>query len=131
YPVYARKYLSLEAPEEVLLDLNERAVGQAYYDATFPDISDDETVAAIGEDTLSRRLYTLRFRNLTTGEWYPDVIPNTEGGHYAWAADNRHVFYIRKDEETLLGYQVWRHELGTDVRDDVLLYEEADDQYYL
>ena len=131
YPLYCRKYLSLEAEEEIMLDLNERAAGHAYYQATFPEISDDDTVAAIGEDTVSRRLYTLRFRNLTTGEWYPDVIPNTEGGNYAWAADNKTVFYIRKDVETLLGYQVWRHTLGTDVRDDVLLYEESDDQYYL
>ncbi|WP_247232573.1 S9 family peptidase [Telluribacter sp. SYSU D00476] len=131
YPYYCRKYQSLDAPEEIMLDLNQQAAGQGYYQATFPEISDDETIAAIGEDTVSRRLFTLRFRNLTTGEWYPDVIPNTEGGHYAWAADNRTLFYIRKDVDTLLGYQIWRHELGTDVRDDVLLYEEADDQYYL
>ncbi len=131
YSLYCRKHLSLEADEEIMLDLNERASGQAYYQATFPEISDDDTVAAIGEDTVSRRLYTLRFRNLTTGEWYPDIIPNTEGGNYAWAADNQTIFYIRKDVDTLLGYQVWRHTLGTDVRDDVLLYEEADDQYYL
>ncbi len=131
YPLYCRKHLSLEADEEIMLNLNERASGHAYYQATFPEISDDDTVAAIGEDTVSRRLYTLRFKNLITGEWYPEVIPNTEGGNYAWAADNKTVFYIRKDVETLLGYQVWRHTLGTDVRDDVLLYEEKDDQYYL
>lgn len=131
YSLYCRKHLSLEAPEEIMLDLNERASGQSYYHATFPEISDDDTIAAVGEDTISRRLYTLRFRNLTTGEWYPDIIPNTEGGNYAWAADNKTVFYIRKNVETLLGYQVWRHTLGTDVRDDVLLYEETDDQYYL
>jgi oligopeptidase B len=131
YPLYCRKYQSLEAPEELMLDLNQRAVGQGYYQATFPEISDDESLAAIGEDTVSRRLYTLRFRNLRTGEWYPDEIPNTEGGHYAWGTDNQTVFYIKKDTETLLGYQVWRHVLGTDPQSDVLLYEEADEQYYL
>jgi oligopeptidase B len=131
YPLYCRKHLTLEAREEIMLDLNEQARGHSYYQATFPEISDDDTIAAIGEDTLSRRLYTLRFRNLTTGQWYPDVIPNTEGGNYAWAADNQILFYIRKDVDTLLGYQVWQHRLGTDVRDDVLLYEEADDQFYL
>jgi oligopeptidase B len=131
YPLYCRRHLSLEADEEVMLDLNERASGHSYYQATFPEISDDDAIAAVGEDTLSRRLYTLRFRNLATGDWYPDVIPNTEGGNYAWAADNQTIFYIRKDVDTLLGYQVWRHRLGTDVRDDVMLYEEADDQYYL
>jgi oligopeptidase B len=131
YPLYCRKHLSLEAEEEIMLDLNERAGAHAYYQATFPKVSDDGTIAAIGEDTVSRRLYTLRFRNLTTGEWCPDVIPNTEGGNYAWAGDNQTIFYIRKDVDTLLGYQVWRHTLGTDVRDDVLLYEEDDEQYYL
>ncbi len=131
YPLYCRKHLSLEAPEEIMLDLNERAANHGYYAATFPEISDDDLMAAIGEDTVSRRLYTLRFRNLHTGEWLPDEIPNTEGGSYAWAADNRTVFYIRKNVDTLLGYQVWRHELGTSVGDDVLLYEETDDQYYL
>ncbi|TDB59135.1 S9 family peptidase [Arundinibacter roseus] len=131
YPFYCRKKELMEAPEELMLNLNERAQGHSYYQATFPEISDDESVAAIGEDTVSRRLYTLRFKNLRTGEWFADEIPNTEGGNYAWAADNQTVFYIRKDEETLLGYQVWQHVLGTDPGQDVLLYEEADDQYYL
>jgi oligopeptidase B len=131
YPVYCRKSLETDAQEQILLELNERAKGHAYYQASFPEISDNEQLAAVGEDTVSRRLYTLRFLNLTTGEWYPEVIENTEGGNYAWASDNQTVFYIRKDETTLLGYQVWKHVLGTDPEADVLMYEEKDDQYYL
>lgn len=131
YPVYCRKRTQENATEEVMLDLNQRAEGYGYYQASFPEISDDESLAAIGEDTVSRRLYTLRFRNLATGEWYSDEIENTEGGNYAWAEDNRTLFYIRKDETTLLGYQVWKHVVGTPVSSDVLLYEETDDQYYL
>jgi oligopeptidase B len=131
YPIYARKHQTLDAEEEIMLNLNELAEGQSYYNATFPEISDNEEIAAFGEDTVSRRLYTLRFKNLKTGEFYPDAIPDTEGGNYAWATDNQTVFYIRKDPETLLGYQVWRHVLGTSPTEDVLVFEEDDDQFYL
>lgn len=131
YPIYCRKHGSLEGEEEVMLNLNLLGEGHAYYNATFPDISDNEEIAAFGEDTVSRRLYTLRFKNLKTGEFYSDAIPDTEGGNYAWATDNQTIFYIRKHTETLLGYQVWRHRLGTETTADVLMYEEADDQFYL
>ncbi|WP_037301086.1 S9 family peptidase [Runella limosa] len=131
YPIYARKHQTLDAEEEIMLNLNELAEGQSYYNATFPEISDNEEIAAFGEDTVSRRLYTLRFKNLKTGELYLEAIPDTEGGNYAWAADNQTVFYIRKDPETLLGYQVWRHVLGTSPTEDVLVFEEEDDQFYL
>lgn len=131
YPIYCRKYQSLDAEEEIMLNLNLLSEGHSYYNATFPDISDNEEIAAFGEDTVSRRLYTLRFKNLKTGEIYPDAIPNTEGGNYAWASDNQTIFYIRKHPETLLGYQVWRHRLGTDTSKDIMVYEEADEQFYL
>lgn len=131
YPIYCRKHGSLDAEEETMLNLNLLSEGHSYYNATFPDISDNEEIAAFGEDTVSRRLYTLRFKNLKTGEFYPDAIPDTEGGNYAWATDNQTVFYIRKHTETLLGYQVWRHQLGTSPTKDVLVYEEEDDQFYL
>ncbi|WP_037327815.1 S9 family peptidase [Runella zeae] len=131
YPIYCRKLETLEAAEEIMLNLNQLAEGHTYYSATFPEVSDNEEIAAFGEDTVSRRMYTLKFKNLKTGEIYPDAIPDTEGGNYAWAADNETVFYIKKDVETLLGYQVWKHRLGTDTHEDVLMYEEADDQFYL
>lgn len=131
YPVYCRKRDSLKATEEIMLNINELAEGYSYYNATFPEIADNEEIAAFGEDTVSRRLYTLKFKNLATGEIYPDAIPDTEGGNYAWASDNQTIFYIRKHTDTLLGFQVWRHRLGTEASDDVLVYEEADDRFYL
>ncbi|AEI48613.1 S9 family peptidase [Runella slithyformis] len=131
YPVYCRRRNSPEATEEVMLNINELAEGHAYYNATFPEIADNEEIAAFGEDTVSRRLYTLKFKNLITGEIYPDAIPDTEGGNYAWASDHQTIFYIRKHTDTLLGFQVWRHRLGMPVSDDVLVYEEADDRFYL
>ena len=131
YPIYARKKGSLTGAEEVMLDVNQMAKGHNYYQAGGLEISDNEELVAYGEDTVSRRLYTLRVKNLKTGQTYPDAIPNTEGGAYAWAADNKTLFYIRKDVQTLLGSQVFRHVLGTDPKQDVLVYEEKDNQFGL
>ncbi len=131
YPIYARKKGSLTGAEEIMLDVNQLAKGHNYYQAGGLEISDNEELVAYGEDTVSRRLYTLRVKNLKTGITYSDAIPNTEGGSYAWAADNKTLFYIRKDVQTLLGYQVYRHVLGTDPKQDVLVYEEKDNQFGL
>ncbi len=118
------------ATEEVILDQNERADGQSYYRLGGLSVSDDGTQMAIGEDTVSRRLYTLRFKNLATGEFYPEEIPNTSGGA-VFAADNRTVFYIKKDLETLREYQVWRHVIGTDPSEDAMVFEETNDEFYM
>jgi oligopeptidase B len=131
YPFYCRKKESLDATEEIMHDANKAAEGKNYYSAAGLTVSDDNTLLAIGEDDVSRRLYKLRFKNLKTGEYFPETILNTQGGSYAWAADNKTVFYIKKDIVTLLGYQVWRHALGTDQAKDVLIYEEKDNRHYI
>lgn len=131
YPVYCRKKETLDGAEEILNDGNKAAEGKSYYDAQGLVISDNNQFMTIGEDDVSRRLYKLRFKNLVTGEFFPETILNTEGGDYAWAADNKTVFYILKDVTTLLGYQVWRHEVGTDPAKDVKVYEEKDNRHYL
>ncbi|HUR12746.1 MAG TPA: hypothetical protein VM012_15325, partial [Flavitalea sp.] len=131
YPVYARKKESLLAPEEVLLDQNLLAQGFPYYAVAGRTVSDDNKILAFATDTVSRRLYGIRFKNLSTGVYYPETIPNAEGWAIAWAADNRTFFYIRKDLTTLLGFQVWRHVLGSDIGNDVLVYEEKDNRYSL
>jgi oligopeptidase B len=124
YPIYARKKGSLEAEEEIMLDVNELAKSYAYYAVGGRNVSPDNKLLAFGEDTLSRRIYTLRFKNLETGEMLPDEIPNTYGA-CAWAADNEHVFYGLKDE-TLRVYKIMRHKLGTPVSEDVEVFHEAD-----
>lgn len=124
YPIYARKKGSLEAEEEIMLDVNELAKSYAYYAVGGRNVSPDNKLLAFGEDTLSRRIYTLRFKNLETGEMLPDEIPNTYGA-CAWAADNEHVFYGLKDE-TLRVYMIMRHKLGTPVSEDVEVFHEAD-----
>lgn len=136
YPVYCRKKGNVEchpldAAEEILLDGNEMGKGKKYFSIGGYEITDNDEIIAYGVDTVSRRNYTVRFKNLKTGEVYKDQIKNTEGGSYAWAADNKTFFYILRDQKTLLGYQVWRHVLGTDVKTDVLVYEEKDNQYYM
>lgn len=131
YPVYCRKKGNLNATEEILLDGNEMGKSKKYFSIGGYEITDNDEIIAYGVDTISRRNYTVRFKNLKTGEVYKDQIKNTEGGSYAWAADNKTFFYILRDQKTLLGYQVWRHVLGTDAKADVLVYEEKDNQYYM
>ena len=131
YPIYCRKKESLEVDEEILLDGNEMGKGKKYFSIGGYEITDNDEIIAYGVDIISRRNYTVRFKNLKTGEIYKDQIKNTEGGSYAWATDNKTFFYILRDQKTLLGYQVWRHILGTDIKTDVLVYEEKDNQYYM
>jgi oligopeptidase B len=131
YPVYCRKQGSLDAPEQILLDGNALGKGKKYFNIGGYEIADNEELMAYGIDTVSRRNYTLKIKNLKTGEVYKDEIKNTEGGSYAWAADNKTIFYVKRHPQTLLGYQVWRHELGTDVKQDALIYEEKDNQFYM
>ncbi len=131
YPVFCRKKENLDATEEVIHDGNKAAEGKSYYSASGMGVSDNNEFMILGEDDVSRRLYQLRFKDLKTGNFFPEVIYNTEGGSYTWAADNKTVFYIKKDIITLLGYQVWRHELGTDPALDDLVYEEKDNRHYI
>ncbi len=131
YPIYCRKKGSLEAKEEILLDGNEMAKNKSYFSIGGFEISDNEEIMAFGIDTISRRNYTLQFKDLLTGKLLNDKIELTEGGSYAWAADNKTIFYITKDQQTLLGNKVFRHVLGQDSKADKLVYEETDNQYYM
>ena len=127
YPIYCRKPAE-DAAEEVLIDVNELADGYAFYQVSGLYVSPDNKMLAFGEDTLSRRKYTLRFLDLETRTFLPDQILNTPGG-VAWANDNKTVFYNTKDE-TLRPAQTWRHVLGTDVNKDELVFDETDDTFY-
>lgn len=131
YPVYCRKHKTLDAPEEIMLDGNEMAKGKTYFQIGGFEVSDNEDILAYGEDTISRRNYTLKFKNLKTGQIYPESIENTEGGSYAWADDNKTFFYVIRDQQTLLGNKVYRHVLGTNPKSDVLVFEEKNNQYYM
>lgn len=128
YPLISRK--GSDGIEQVMLDVNARAKGHEFYGLGGASVSPDETMLAFGEDLLSRRVYQIYFKDIASGDMITDVLENTEG-RVVWANDNRHVFYIAKDVQTLLGYQVYRHELGTPQSRDVLVYEEQDDAFYI
>ncbi len=128
YPVLTRKKETLDAPEELMLDVNELAKDYDYYDLGGRSVSIDNKIMAYSEDTVSRRKYTIKFKNLETGDMYSDAIPNTTGS-IAWANDNKTIFYTVKDEVTLRAFQIYKHELGTDPEKDVLVYEEKDELF--
>lgn len=128
HPAYCRKKAGSEK-EEVMLDAETEAGKYAYYQVGSRDVSPDNRILAYGEDTLSRRIYTIRFKNLNSGEYLKDVLQGTTG-NVAWSTDQTYVFYTRKDPETLRSFQVYRHKLGTDQSADVLIFEEDDDTFY-
>ena len=130
YPVYARRKGSLEAEEEILMDMNQRAEGSSFFQSNAQTVSPNHKMFGFSEDLVGRRKYTLRFKDLTNGTILPDAIENTTGS-MAWAKDNKTVFYTRKHPVTLLPYQVYRHKLGTPVEEDVLVYEEKDNTFYV
>ncbi|MFB0564380.1 MAG: S9 family peptidase [Candidatus Aminicenantaceae bacterium] len=125
YPVYCRKKGSMEGKEEVLLNVNEMAKGYDYYHVAGYTVSSNNNLIAFGVDTVSRRKYTIHFKDLTTGKILPDEIPTTTG-RAAWANDNKTVFYASKDETTLRSYKIMKHILGTDVSEDKEIFNEKD-----
>jgi oligopeptidase B len=130
YPVHARRKGSATGPEEVLLDLVELAQGHDFYSVGAMEVSPDNGLLAYAEDTVGRRQYTLRFKDLASGRLLPDALPNVEAA-IAWAADSRTVFYVEKDPQTLLGNRVRRHVLGTDPKSDPVVHDEKDESFYV
>ena len=129
YPIHCRKKDSLSNEESILFDNNVMAQGHAYFSQAGYSISENNAIAAYGIDTVSRRQYTLFFKNLKTGALYPEKIENTTG-RATWANDNKTVFYSRKDPKTLRSNKVYKHILGTDVAEDKLVFQEDDETFY-
>ena len=130
YPINARRLGTMEAPEEILFDQNAMAAGKGYFSIGDSEISQDNQLIAWAEDEVGRRQYVLRVKDLRTGEVLSDRVENIEP-NLVWADDNRTIFYIEKDPETLLSKRVKAHVLGTPATQDRLVYEEADDSFYL
>lgn len=127
YPIFYRKHLSLDNEEELLLDVNILAKEYEFYDIGSISVSVDNTLLAYSEDTTGRRIYTIYTKNINTGEIYQEKIENTTG-KVVWANDNLHFFYIRKDTN-LRAYQIFRHRIGTDQSEDILVFHEEDDTF--
>ncbi|MEZ5565675.1 MAG: S9 family peptidase [Gammaproteobacteria bacterium] len=134
YPVYARRKGSMDAPEQLLLDGNAWAQGHDYFRIGTTAVSPDGRMLAWTEDTVGRRQYTLRIRDLETGVTLTDSVSNIEE-ELVWAGDSRTVLYVAKDPVTLLSKKVYRHTIGenagADAEPDRLVYEEPDDSYYV
>ncbi|MFM1879371.1 MAG: hypothetical protein RLZZ241_2237 [Bacteroidota bacterium] len=128
YPIYTRKKESLQAPEEVLFDGNQMAKGYDYFDLRGIAISPNNRLAAFGVDTVSRRQYRIQIKDLQTGVCFDEILEDTTGSTI-WAADNKTLFYTKKDVDTLRSVQIYRHVLGTPVSEDVVVYEEEDETF--
>ena len=128
YPIYCRKKGALDTAEEILLDVNELARGHEYFSVRGLRVSSSNDLLAYAEDSVGRRIYTIRFKNLTSGETLADQIPAVTG-NMAWANDNRTLFYAKQDPQTLRSYRIYRHVLGTDAAQDERVYEETDDTF--
>jgi len=128
YPIHCRKEGSMDAEEQIMLNVNEMAEGFSYYAVGGRSVSTNNNLLAFSVDTVSRREYTLQFKDLTTGEILSDRIPETTGGA-TWANDNRTIFYSKKDPVTLRSYRVYKHVLGTDAAQDEIVFEEKDETF--
>ncbi len=128
YPIFCRKKGNLESVEEVMFNVNEMAEGHDYFQLNGIEVSPDNTLAAFGVDTVSRRQYTLRIKNLITGEIYPHKIDNTTGGSN-FANDNKTLFYTLQNPTTLRSEKIMKHKLGETADKDQLVFFEEDETY--
>ncbi|MBJ8344571.1 S9 family peptidase [Antrihabitans sp. YC2-6] len=115
--------------EQILLDSNELAEGHDFFSLGAFSISHDGTLLAFSVDVVGDERYTLQFKDLRTGELLPDVVPGTAPG-VTWALDHRHVFYLTVDDAWRPD-TVWRHSLGTVKEEDVKVFHEPDERYWV
>ena len=128
YPIYSRKKGNLETKEQILFDVNEMAKDFDYFNLKGLSISPNNELATFGIDTVSRRQYTIQFKNLITGEVYEDKIENTTGTA-SWVNDNKTIYYAKQDETTLRSSKIFKHVLGTDTSEDVEVFHEEDETF--
>ncbi|MEY3385415.1 MAG: hypothetical protein RIR53_226 [Bacteroidota bacterium] len=130
YALYCRKKQSMDSgSEEILVNGPERAAGHDYWSLGGWDVSEDNHLLAISEDTVSRRIYSVVFKNLDNGALHEDKLEGVSGGGITWANDNKTVFYTKLDPVTLRSSQIWKHRLGTPQSDDIMVYEEKDEEF--
>lgn len=126
YPIHCRKRGSMDAPEEVILDVNELAKGQTFMSLGAFDVSDDSNLLAYTTDNAGFRQFTLAVKDLRTGKILPDHAERVDS--IAWANDNKTLFYTVEDATTKRGYQMYRHTVGATGKDP-LVYEEKDERF--
>ncbi|MBR9921650.1 MAG: S9 family peptidase [Bacteroidetes bacterium] len=127
YPIYCRKPESLDNDEEVMLDVNVMAEPYPYYQVGGMSVSPDNKILSFGVDTLSRRIYTIHFKNLETGEVYEQAVPQTTG-RAVWANDNKTVFFSKKDE-ALRSFKIFSYNLGDNPDNINEIWHEQDETF--
>jgi oligopeptidase B len=130
YAVVARRKGSMAAPEQILFDQPAMAKGKGFFQIGGWRVSPDNSRIAWAEDTVGRRQYVLKIKDVATGALLADTVPNIEPG-LVWSADGKTIFYVEKDPVTLLGTRVKAHVLGTPASADRLVYTEKDDTFYM
>lgn len=128
YPIFCRRNGSMSAEEEILLDINILAQDQDYMNVGSIEVASNQQLLAFSQDSVGRRIYDIRFKNLLTGEFLEDRIYSVTG-NIVWANDNQTLFYSRQDPDTLRSFQIYRHVLGSKQEDDVLIFQEDDDTF--
>ncbi|MET0759846.1 MAG: S9 family peptidase [Flavobacterium sp.] len=128
YPIYSRKKGSLDAKEEILFNCNELAKGHSFFQLGGMSISPDNKFATFSIDTVGRRIYTLKVKNLETDTILEDIIENVTGTA-VWANDNKTIFYSTQDAVTLRSDKIFKHRLASNPADDVLVYFEKDETF--
>ena len=129
YPIYCRKKGSLDAKEEILLDQNRLASGQKYCSIGEFKVSPDHSLLAFAVDFNGSEKHMLVFKDLINGQMLPDTILNVSYG-LEWASDNRTIFYTTLDT-ILRPDKLWRHQLGQTPKNDVMVFHEPDEKFYL
>ena len=130
YPVTARRKGDMSAPEEVIFNQPEMAKGKGFFQIGGSSVSVDNRYIAYAEDTVGRRQYTMRVKDLQTGAMLADTIPNMQGSP-VWSDDGTTLFYTDKDPVTLLSNRIKAHVIGTPASADKVIYAEADDSFYI
>lgn len=128
YPIFSRKKGSLGAPEEIMFDCNQMALGESFFNLAAFSVSPDNKFATFSIDTVGRRIYSIKIKNLETGEVLYDHLQSTTGS-CVWANDNKTIFYTSQDQETLRADKVYRHQLGDIQASDKIVYFEKDDTF--
>ncbi len=126
YPIYCRQKAVSESQEEIILDVNELVKDNSFLNVVGLHVSPDNKILAFGMDLIGRRQYTIYFKELTTGNIFPDKIENTTGNPI-WTNDSKTIFYSKKDS-TLRPYKIFKHKLGDNDNEEEIFHE-ADETY--
>ncbi|MFT3895235.1 MAG: S9 family peptidase [Anaerolineales bacterium] len=135
YPIFCRRKDAVKSPEEILLDQNVLAEGKSFCSVGAVSVSPDSTKLAYSVDVGGREVYTLYIRDLQSGSLYPECIENILGSAYErgsveWSNDSETVFYVTLDDAQR-PYKLFRHKIGTDPTQDVMILHETDETFFL